>query len=259
MFVGALEDNFDDPTMHAVEGLINQAGFPPGTHFVRNANGYLPPGWHRERHGNGRAVCNAGGDIWSNDGYSMDAQPLESLSYFGECGRVMGLALFHSPKNQGVVAGQFLPVEKRTYHVMTQAEQDQMQWILEQETPAPTAPLLQLCPKGFLSIEYPVLYKPASDGTNPPRAGKPGLLAPAKQMLHGTGAVYNNLGQTVARFGGYGTFGTDHWRSYSCWGQGTCETAQELAVKASPAYFQAQNGQCFGPLYAPGYRQGAVQ
>lgn len=258
--IGALEDNFDDATMHAVEGLMHQAGFPAGTEFVRNADGYLPQGWHHERHGSGRAVCNNAGDIWSNDGYNMDNGPLEALSYYQECERVKGAALFHSPKNQGVVTGvPFKPVEQRDYHVMTAAEQDQIGGMLKQVFPVPSAALKNMCPNGFVSVQYPNLYKQSSDGTGAPREGKPGFIGLDQYTLKGTALVYNNEGAAIARFGWYGDYQIKWERSYICWGSGSCETKEQLASKASPAYIQARNGQCFGPIASPMYRQGAVK
>lgn len=258
--VAALEDNFDDSTAKAVEGLIAQAGFPAETRYTRNANGYVPTGWKRERHGSGRAVCQAEGEVWSNDGYSMDAIPLESISYFGECDRVHGLATLHIQKNQGVQTGAtFKPVEDRTYHIMSEAEQNHIANILKQVFPTPSAALKAACPNGFIPVQYPVLYKEESDGTNPPRLGKPGFLAPDIQMIRGSSLVYNNEGKSVARFGWYGDFQQAWERSYICWSGGSCETREQLAIKASPAYIQARNGQCFGPLYSPLFRQGAVR
>lgn len=264
-FVAALEDNFDSQTFSHVMVLMGQAGFPPQTHFTRNSMaGSYTPGWHMERHGSLSAACKVGGDIWSNDGYSMDGNFFEADAPMDQCDRVGGVGVIHIQKNQGVQTGvPFKPVEERNYHVLNAAEQESLVQLLRNEPPPPPSTGLGAqCPGGILPVQSPILYKEASQHTGDAREGKPAFLVPLRLGIPNSTLIgLNAQGVPVSRMTYYPPpFNNTHHRWYSCARGGTCETGAQLAQEAMPLYLKGgANNICFGPIFDPRIRQGGTQ
>lgn len=261
--LGALEDNYDDATMRAVEAMIKTVNFPQDVRMFRSTvatKGYVPPNWNVDRHGNWPAVCQRSGDMWSNDGYSFDHNMLEGIPYFNQCDAVKGAALFHIQKTQGVqVNVPFKPVDQRVYSPLTTDEQVQLVKALKSTPFVPSAGLLRVCKGGFIPVQLPTLYKESSDHTGGTREGRPALLAYDQFAIKGTVNAYNAEGATVAKFGHYGDYLTKWERWYTGWRNGTMDTKEQLSAKGAPLFIQASGGRCFGPIYDPKYRQGAVK